>query len=359
MLLCLNLFEVLAMVEDQSLSTHVLRILKEANYGVFENLYSELEMCFEILARNDTDKRSPKLLIKIVDNIDTIKKHVFNELKLLSQLTKSIPLIVGMKNRHSLLEDDGIYLRQDIITVNLHTFSTIIRSPKIPLALAFAKQGGLFYNVDGTKLTQLREKHGISRKILADRLKITSKAISQYERKGMRTSKEHAKKLESILGDSIIEPLDISKFLSNSLKPFQLDPDLQKKIAKKSREFAKSIDEIVQDTGFQTFWTRTTPFDLLIYRENEGEKDGFEYTFVGGAQNEKYITDLKHDAQAKFIHEVSQHDSAIIIDEEIYSEYNKVAEQTKIPTLIPKDLKQLEDPEEFKKLLKRKKRTLN
>jgi predicted transcriptional regulator len=98
---------------------------------------------------------------------------------------------------------------------------------------------------------------------------------------------------------------------------------------------------------------------LLIYRENEGEKDGFEYTFVGGAQNEKYITDLKHGAQAKFIHEVSQHDSAIIIDEEIYSEYNKVAEQTKIPTLIPKDLKQLEDPEEFKKLLKRKKRTLN
>ena len=279
------------MVEDQSLSSHVLRILKEANYGVFDNLYSDLEMCFEILAQNQdaTDDIFPNLLIKIVENIDTIKKHVFNELKLLSRLTKSIPLIVGIKNRHSLLEDDGIYLRQDIITVNLHTFSTIVRSPKIPLALAFAKQGGLFYNVDSTRLAQLRQNQGISRKVLADRLEITSKAISQYERKGMRTSKDHAEKLETILGESIIEPLDMSKLLKNSLKPFQLDPELQKKIAKKSREFAKSIDEIVEDTGFQTFWTRTSPFDLLIYRENEGDKDGFEYTFVGGAQCEKYI----------------------------------------------------------------------
>ena len=351
------------MVEDQSLSTHVLRILKEANYGVFENLYSELEMCFEILAQNDADDNSPNLLIKIVDNIDTIKKHVFNELKLLGQLTKSIPLIVGVKNRHSLLEDDGIYLRQDIITVNLKTFSTIIRSPKMPLALAFAKQGGLFYNVDGDKLSQLRQEQGLSRKILADRLEITSKAISQYERQGMRTSKDHAKELETILGDSIIKPLDIFKFLKSSAKPFQLNPDLQKRIAKKTQEFANSISEIVEDTGFHIFWPRTSPFDLLIYREKEGEtegaKDGFEYTFVGGAQCEKYIADLKHNAQSKFIHKIPQHDSAIIFDEEIYNDYNKVAKQIKIPTLIPKDLKQLEDPKEFKKLLKRKKRTLN
>ena len=68
---------------------------------------------------------------------------------------------------------------------------------------------------------------------------------------------------------------------------------------------------------------------------------------------------MKHDAQTKFIHKIPEHDSAIIFDEEIYSDYNKVAEQIKIPTLIPKDLKQLEDPEKFKKLLKKKKRTLN
>ena len=148
------------------------------------------------------------------------------------------------------------------------------------------------------------------------------------------------------------------KFLKKSIKPFQLNPELQKRIAKKTQEFAQSISEIVEDTGFQIFWPRTSPFDLLIYRENEVEKDGIEYAFVGGAQCEKYIEDFKHCAQTKFIHEVPQHDSAIIFDEEIYTDYNKkVAEQIKIPSLIPKDLKQLEDPKEFKKFIK-KRRTL-
>ncbi len=328
--------------------------LKDAGYDVFVNMYADMEMCFEIIARHKSNSEyAPNLLVKIIDNIDSIKPQIVNEIKLVSRLMAAIPLLIAVQNRHSPLENDSIYVRKDLIAINLHTFHTIIQTPQIPLALAFAKKGGLFYNIDGEKLSDLRKQSGLSRKKLAEKIELTPKAISQYELKNMRTSKGHANKLELLFGESVIEPLDFFKFLRNSMKSFKLDSSLQKRISAKTREFMGEINEIVEDAGYQVFWPRTSPFDLFVYQEDGDSKEISDYTFVGGTQCEKIYAKSRNEAQKDFIRNVPiEKSSAVVYDEEIYDE--KIVKQSALPYILPKEFKELEHPEQFKKLIRKR-----
>lgn len=329
--------------------------LKSAGYDVFINAYSGMEMCFEIIARHHSHSEfSPNLLIKIIDNIDSIKPHIVNELKLIGRLMAAIPLLVASRNRHSILEDDSIYNRDELIAINLNTFHKILSSPHIPLALSFAKKGGLFYDVNGEKMTHLRKEVGMSRKDLAEKLEITPKTVSQYELKGMRASKDNTYQMEKILGETIVEPLDFFQFLKKNISSFKLDDSLQKRISAKTHDFMCSINEIVEDAGYRVFWPRTSPFDLFIFQETEDNLEIADYTFVGGSQCEKVYSGQKLTAQKEFIKQVP-YESAVVYDEDVLD--TKLAKQMAVPYIIPKELKTLEHPEEFKKLIKKRRTT--
>jgi predicted transcriptional regulator len=337
-------------IYDQSIA-----YLHNAGYDIFTNRYSGMEMCFEILARHKSHSQlTPNLVIKIVDNIDSIKSHIINEIKLVSQLMAAIPLVLGKRNRHSELEQDSIYLRQDLISINIETFHKIILSPQLPLALAIAKKGGLFYSIDGEKLSELRKAAGFSRKMLAEKLEVSSKAISQYELKGMRASKQNAMHMKQILGDSVIQPLDFFRFLRKNMNEFTLDPRLQKKITSKTKEFMASINEIVEDAGYRIFWPRTSPFDLLIFQEDEDNFKIADYTFVGGTQCEAIYKQERQNVQKEFIQNVPQESAFVVEEEEIDK---KMMKTLNVPYIIPKELKTLENPEEFKALIKKRKKT--
>ena len=49
------------------------QILQQADYSVYNNISSELEMCFELFAHHHTPN-IPSLLIKLVENIDNVEK---------------------------------------------------------------------------------------------------------------------------------------------------------------------------------------------------------------------------------------------------------------------------------------------
>ncbi|WP_371806648.1 helix-turn-helix domain-containing protein [Candidatus Lokiarchaeum ossiferum] len=342
------------MISHQDIYSNSMGFLKEAGYDVFVNIYSGMEMCFEIIARHKSKSEyAPNLLIKIIENIDSIKPHIVNEIKLVSRLMAAIPLLIAVKNRHTLLEDDSIYIRKDLIAINLYTFHKIIQSPQIPMALAFAKKGGLFFDVNGEKLSDLRKKHNLSRKSLAEKIDLSPKAISQYELKNMRTSINHANKMELLFGESVIEPLDFFKFLKNSMRAFKLDSALQKRISSKTREFMGEINEIVNDAGYQVFWPRTSPFDLFVYQEDEEGRDIADYTFVGGTQCDRIFASPRHEAQKEFIQHVPrQNSSGVVYDENIYDE--EIAKQNAVPYILPKEFKELEHPDQFKKLIKKR-----
>ena len=93
------------------------RVLQQADYSVYNNISSELEMCFELFARHYTSN-VPSLLIKLVENIDIIKPYFIHELKLLSRFLRALPLIIGIENRHDLLSDDCLFIRKGLISIN-------------------------------------------------------------------------------------------------------------------------------------------------------------------------------------------------------------------------------------------------
>ncbi|MHA1620368.1 MAG: helix-turn-helix domain-containing protein [Promethearchaeota archaeon] len=333
-----------------------LNLLIKSDYHVFENRSYGVDLCFEILARHHSTE-TPKLLIKVVENIDNLRSHIIAEMKIVSRILEALPMIVGLQNRHSSLENDTLYVRSGLIASNLYTFSRIVTQPT--LSLAIAKQGGFFYDIDGEKLSSLREEQGMSRQDLASRLKISSKAISQYETKGMRASKENANMIESILHESVVIPLDFYTYLKDSLSVLKLNNNLQRRVTKKTQEFMKEINEIVSDTGHKVYWTKTAPFDLFIYEEIDDKESDIQYQFVGGTQFDKSKSDLRAKLKRDFLPEIAEHkiDGAIIYNEEFYDE--KSAKKYAVPYLFPKELRELENPEKFKKILRKRTRSQN
>jgi predicted transcriptional regulator len=261
----------------------------------------------------------------------------------------AIPIIIGIDNRRSKLSDDSLFIRDDLISLNISTFKKVVNSPQLPLAIA--KQGGLFIDIDGDKLARLRTEKGITRKDLADTLNITPKAVSHYEMKGMRPSVDHAQKMGEILGDSIVIPLDFFDHGKKIITSYRFDSELQKRILANRREFVKMINEIVEGTGYKVFWSKASPFDILIYKDSEDSKEILDYTLVGGTTLGTDINTRLHQIQGEFLREVPQ-DSAFIYDEEKLNV--KDIKKESVPYIAPKELKTLENPKEFKKLINKR-----
>lgn len=328
----------------------VVEILQRDNYRVFQTIPCDIDFCFELLA-DHTLQQNPTLLIKIIENIDNIKSAFIQELKLLASLLSALPILLASDNRRDPLQDNVIYNRKDLIAINLRTFENIIKYPILPLAIA--KKGGFFYDLDGQKMITLREKINLSRKEIAEHLEVTPKAISQYEKSEMRASADHTKKLEGLLGESIIKPMHfietVQKFRQ---EPLRLEKSLEKKITLKAQNFMSLINEIVEDAGFKTFWTRNSPYDLFVYQEDDETHEIMDYTLVGGAYYDKKMDPTHILLEETFIgeHLKEQQPKAMIYNDE--SVNPKEIQKEKIPYIRPQELKLLDNPQEFKKLIR-------
>ena len=328
-------------------------VLQATNYEVFQNADLSSHSCFELLTRHRVEP-GPQLLIKIIQNIDNIKPFLVNEIKLMSYLLSALPIVIGLENRRNKLEDNSIYFRKNLMAINPSTFQRIIHTPQLPLAIA--KKGGHFIDINGEKLAQLRQSRQITRKQLAEQLNISTKSISQYERKGMRPSVEHAHKMETILGESVVQPTDFNTRLQSSLEDFTLNEKLQRRISAYNKELIGTINEIVEDIGFQIFWSKASPFDFVVYQEDKKpEEAGNKYSLIGVTYCNSDLSDVHHCAQRNFLEKVSSnHNGAVIYDEEALEKNKDIVKQEKVPYLVPKDLKKLENPKEFKKLINKR-----
>jgi predicted transcriptional regulator len=114
-----------------------------------------------------------------------------------------------------------------------------------------------------------------------------------------------------------------------------------------------SINEIIEETGYQVFWPKSVPFDLCVYKEDEKSDTIKDFTLIGGTECGDMSSNSENCVNQDFLKKIDQ-DSAIIYDEEFYDE--KIAKSRQIPYLQPKDLRKLEDIKEFKKFIRRKKK---
>jgi putative transcriptional regulator len=327
-------------------------ILQQSNYEVYQNLYPQLEMCFELYAHHPSNQFSD-LIIKFIQNIDNIKPYYIHELKLVSRLFAALPLIIGDANRRDQLEDNSVYKRNNIISVNVNTFGNIIHNSK--LALSIAKKGGFFVSLNGQRLTELRNKKGLTKKQLAEQLGISAKTVSNYEYNKMRSSTNHASKLNKIFHENLVDPFDFFDYMKQAQKIDTIKRINVDNISRKHKEIIKEINEVVERTGFQIYWSKRSPFDVMVYQDDEDTNNIIEYTFVGGISCEK-TKDLEHSIQKRFISSIGV-DGGFICDGEDIN-FSKMKADA-VPYILPKEFKILEDPKEFKNLMKKRRMAID
>lgn len=200
--------------------------------------------CFDIVARKD----GCIMLLKTLEDANSITSNHCEEMVSVSSYVDGTPLIIA--NRAGFpLEDNVVYKRLGIFTINLSTFSNCINN-RLPILKK--TQAGLTAKINGKRLRELREEQGYSLNSLSRRIGVTTKMVVKYENGNSEITLSNAKKLYGIFGEDIFNRVNVmspGKILeNNSVSPY-------------SRQYQK--------LGFTASDLSKVPFDIIAKKGNE------------------------------------------------------------------------------------------
>ena len=317
-------------------------LLKKVNYEtlVFE---TKAKFCFDLLVKKDNSI----LLIKVFQNIDNLNESVINGIKTLSVLLQSKPILIGIKNRYQTLEDNTIYMREDLPFITLATFENIIEQDAFPYILA--KRGGGIIFLDGGLMKTLREDKNITRKEISEDLGVTKRTICAYENESMRPSQEMAQKILKLLDDSsLFKKINIFEW---NIK-FTID---QKEISNEDElnPLETHIKNIIDDIGIASQWYKKgqVPFELSIYSKGANLEEGRSfYPVFSGVPESSKINERNLKAFMTFSN-LFDKQAVFIVDNDF-----KIPEsiEKNIPVIKIKLLDKIDTETEFIELIKEK-----
>ncbi len=318
-------------------------LLKKANYetlalGNFAAKKSKF--CFDLLVKKDDLVFS----VKIFSNIDNLNPNIIRDIKSLSTILKSKPLLIGIRNRYQKLEDNTIYIREDLPFITLNTFENILNN-KYPHVLA--RRGGGVVFLDGNLMKTLREDHTITRKELSDKLGVTKRTLCAYENESMRPSEKIAKKILEILENN-----DLFRKINLFGWPMKADfKNFEILEGEELTEFETHIQDIIKDIGLSSYWYKkgSIPFKLSLYSTSDKkESEGFYPLFSGISEVQDKINEMSFKCLKMFT-DLFHKTSLFIIDNgiKIPARFQK----DKIPIVKIKNLEKVDDEEEFIELI--------
>lgn len=276
--------------------------------------------CFDLIAKNS----EKTLLVKIYDNIDSIRKEQGEELKKLGQVLNASALIIGKKTKVFQLKHNTVYYRYEVPAITIETFEKILENEN-PKAKYF--KGKYIVDIDFENLKKKRNELELSLNELGEKIGLAAETLHRFE-KGGSTSLETAKKLEKELDEDFALDVDI----------FRRQPNLS------------GIDEIpderllekIHDLGMKMAVFRHTPFKA--YGTNE------HGIFIGTGKTKADIP--KKALELKKASAIVKNDSIIVTKEYKYETLHGVPiiEESDLDTISKlKDLKKMiEEREENK-----------
>ncbi|MFX0145030.1 MAG: helix-turn-helix domain-containing protein [Candidatus Hodarchaeota archaeon] len=319
-------------------------LLRKANYEtmVLGNfIITKSKFCFDLLAKKDDLIFS----LKIFPNIDNLNQNIISDIKSLSLILKSKPILIGIRNRYQKLEDNTIYIREGLPFVTLNTFENILNG-QYPYILA--RRGGGIIFLDGTLLKDLREKHSITRSELSEILGVSKRTICSYENESMRPSEKIAEKLLEILeNNNLFKKINVFGW---HIKDTVEDQEIMDEIT--LSQFETHVQDVIKDIGLSSYWYKkgSIPFKLSLYSHSDKiELEGFYPLFSGISEEQGKINEMNFQCLKMFT-DLFHKTSLFIIDNDI-----KIPEpfkKTNIPIVKIKTLEEVDDEEEFIELIK-------
>jgi len=234
------------MTQDRQLQL-VTTVMITAGFEVSEK-FTLRPRSFDLIARNN----SMLLVIKVVSHIDSVSETAAFDLEVISRHLNGIPLIVGERAREAELERGAVYVRYGIFAISASTLYDYFVE-KIP-PLVYASPGGLYVNINGKSLRELREGRNMSLGDLGQVLGVSRRTISKYE-SGMGTTLDVAIKIEEYFDAGVVESID----LTHHERPEEFrhdwspEPDRQ-----------KVPIEYLEQLGVELHTLRGAPFQALL-----------------------------------------------------------------------------------------------
>ena len=157
---------------------------------------------FDIAARRGSDV----LLLKVLANIDAFDGHTGREMRRLGEYLDATPLVIGLRTRDEELDPGVIYFRHGVPVFSPDTAMDLFIEEVPPLI--YAAPGGLYVNIDGDLLSDVRSEEDMSLGKLANELGVSRRTVSKYE-DGMNASVEVAAELEDIFDRPLASPVEV------------------------------------------------------------------------------------------------------------------------------------------------------
>ncbi len=169
--------------------------------GFRTTTFPDSNTCFDIIAKDE----NATLLLKVYENIDSIRKEQAEELIKLSGVLDASCVIVGNRTKVFELQHGTVYVRYGIPTITLGTFEKLL-DEKIPQVKYF--KGKHIVEIDFDALRKKRNELNLSLRELAQKIGIASGTLYRFEH-GANTSVETAKRLEKELDTDLSKGIEI------------------------------------------------------------------------------------------------------------------------------------------------------
>jgi len=245
------------MSQDRQLQL-VISVMITAGFEVSER-FSIRPRSFDLIARNN----GTLLVIKVVAHIDSVNEDAAFDLEVISRHLGGIPLIVGERAREAELERGAVYVRYGIYAISPATLYDYFVE-KIP-PLVYASPGGLYVNINGDALRELRENRNMSLGDLGQVLGVSRRTISKYE-SGMGTTLDVAIRIEEHFDTGVVEHIDL---MSHEQHPTELKHEWSDK-----KERNVPI-EFLEQLGMHLHTLRGAPFQALLTFEKHTILTGY------------------------------------------------------------------------------------
>ena len=234
------------------LTEETLDILSRAGFIVREINYPKEGRSVDIVGGSG----DRKIILKVVYNSARVGRREIDDLKKLSATYKASVLIVSEKYWRSEMEDDVVYVRNDIYVVNKNLLRNYFLRNNKPLIINL--RGTYLLRIDNKSFARRRIELGLSRSEVANKLNVSKETIYQYETKRSMTSIQTAIKIADLMGEDVFEEVD----LMNESVFDQPEVPVENKVLNK-------LAEAVSIKRLKVFEFSTTPVDGALVKDDK------------------------------------------------------------------------------------------
>lgn len=248
-------------VKRDQLIDSVREVLAKTGFFLSEP-HGERGLCFDFVARRD----NLLLIVKVLQNVDALSKATAEELKNIARSLRGSPAVLGERTGTGALEPGVIYSRFDVPILSRKTFLDFFEEGVPPFV--YSAPGGLYVKLDSEALRALRERGQMSLGTLAEIAGVSRRTIQMYL-EGMSASMEVASRLEAVLREPLVLPMD----------PFALIAAAESVAPSPARleAFERELFQRLERLGYSVLPTVRSPFDGLARHE--------ETTYLAGVES--------------------------------------------------------------------------